>query len=372
MSDEVLRTFALPPMAEGADTGLDWTALARPISEDRPAGESLRYDGTITRITEARREDDSSLPQGVWQTALKTADWRVVRDLCREVLEGRSKDLQVAVWLTEALAHRSGFTGLAAGLEAVRLLCATFWDGLHPEIEDGDADGRIAAIAWINQHLVLTVVRIPFCVPPSGSAFGLSDWRAARTNQAQRKREEDSGKGPYSPDSAAVQSALSATPRDRITAMSDALEAALETTQALDSLLDARLGREAPGLARLRETLAEVAHILRRERVQRGEADPAAPPPPEETAMTEKPAETLPVAPAAASTTTRDAAYRALCDAADFLARTEPHSPVPYLVRKAVRWGRMPLTELLPEMAGPDGDLRRLYEILGMETPRKS
>ena len=36
-------------------------------------------------------------------------------------------------------------------------------------------------------------------------------------------------------------------------------------------------------------------------------------------------------------------ALRQLAAVADYFRRTEPHSPVSYLVQRAVRWGEMPL-----------------------------
>jgi type VI secretion system protein ImpA len=51
--------------------------------------------------------------------------------------------------------------------------------------------------------------------------------------------------------------------------------------------------------------------------------------------------------------------------------RIEPHSPCPYLVKRAVAWGKMPLTELLQEMVRSEGDLQELYGMLGMR-PWKS
>ena len=62
----------------------------------------------------------------------------------------------------------------------------------------------------------------------------------------------------------------------------------------------------------------------------------------------------------------REEAYRRLSDAADYLLRTEPHSPTPYLVMRAVAWGRMPLNELLQELVNSEGDLKELYTLLGM------
>ena len=62
----------------------------------------------------------------------------------------------------------------------------------------------------------------------------------------------------------------------------------------------------------------------------------------------------------------RSEAYRRLAEAADYLLRTEPHSPTPYLVRRAVAWGHMSLGELLQELVQGEGDLRAIYTLLGM------
>jgi predicted component of type VI protein secretion system len=64
----------------------------------------------------------------------------------------------------------------------------------------------------------------------------------------------------------------------------------------------------------------------------------------------------------------REDAYRRLAEAAEYLLRTEPHSPTPYLVKRAVAWGSMPLTELLQELVQSEGDLQQLYGLLGMRS----
>lgn len=65
--------------------------------------------------------------------------------------------------------------------------------------------------------------------------------------------------------------------------------------------------------------------------------------------------------------TSREEAFRRLNEAADYLMRTEPHSPCPYLVKRAVAWGKMPLTELLQDLVRSEGDLQELYGLLGMD-----
>src|SRR6516225_910593 len=94
---------------------VDLEKLLYPISVERPAGESLRYEGTYDRIREARRQDEAELSQGIYKTELKKADWPLVEKLCLEELETRSKDLQLATWLLEAWLHLGGFAGALDG-----------------------------------------------------------------------------------------------------------------------------------------------------------------------------------------------------------------------------------------------------------------
>jgi type VI secretion system protein ImpA len=47
---------------------------------------------------------------------------------------------------------------------------------------------------------------------------------------------------------------------------------------------------------------------------------------------------------------TRGEAYQRLAEAAEFIERSEPHSPVPHLIRRAIKWGSLSFDELLPEL----------------------
>jgi type VI secretion system protein ImpA len=62
----------------------------------------------------------------------------------------------------------------------------------------------------------------------------------------------------------------------------------------------------------------------------------------------------------------RDDAYEALEALAKYLGQIEPHSPTPYLIRRAVNWGRMPLPELMQEILREEGDLNRMTTLLGL------
>lgn len=67
----------------------------------------------------------------------------------------------------------------------------------------------------------------------------------------------------------------------------------------------------------------------------------------------------------------RKQAYERLKEVADFLRRTEPHSPVSYLVQRAVKWGDMRLEDVLMELVKDDSVRRSLFETLGVREEKK-
>ena len=56
--------------------------------------------------------------------------------------------------------------------------------------------------------------------------------------------------------------------------------------------------------------------------------------------------------------------YAALTAIAEHLQRLEPHSPTPYLLMRAVRWGKMSLTDVLEEIKAEGGDIERVLNLL--------
>src|ERR1035438_10157914 len=110
--------------------------LLQPIAEDNPSGADLRYDPVYDAIREARRADDE-LNQGAWQKERKVADYPLVISLSSNALKKKSKDLQIAAWLTDALLNKDEFPGLVGGLQLFHGLLGKFWDTIFPQIEDG-------------------------------------------------------------------------------------------------------------------------------------------------------------------------------------------------------------------------------------------
>lgn len=64
----------------------------------------------------------------------------------------------------------------------------------------------------------------------------------------------------------------------------------------------------------------------------------------------------------------RDHAFHELRKLADYFKQTEPHSPVPFLLERAIRWGYLSLPELLQEMTGGNSQvLSHINQLTGMD-----
>jgi type VI secretion system ImpA/VasJ family protein len=65
--------------------------------------------------------------------------------------------------------------------------------------------------------------------------------------------------------------------------------------------------------------------------------------------------------------TNRKVAFERLKDVADFLRRTEPHSPVSYLVQRAIKWGDMSLENVITELVKNNDVRKQIMETLGVK-----
>lgn len=356
-------------------------ALLAPISPAAPCGEAARYDAVFMEIRLLREEDDPSLPMGQWERPLRRADWPLIEQRCGETLATRSKDLQLAAWLLEAWLRQRGFVGLFHGLRLVDALLRTYWQELHPVIEDdGDADARLAPLEWLNESLSASVrVHAPLLVlggklPP----LALADWERMTaldvTPGLGAAREMAQG-GDEAPLTRADIVSAAAQMGGELARAGAAVVHSLDTLEGLAAWLDTRLGEQAPRLLTLRGVLEAVQRVLLQ--LQDAQAHDEAPedeaPEPAGLAGGEQKGDALPLAPAAASPApasprwrNRTEAYATLEALAEYLAQIEPHSPTPFLIRRAVNWGRMPLPEVIAEIIREEGDLNRLVNVLGI------
>ena len=247
-------------------SGMDMENLLAPIKGDNPAGEDLRYSGVYDRIKEARRADDP-LAQGEWQTDLKTADWKTTIQLCSQALTELSKDLQIAVWMTEAMLHHQGYSGMAAGLRLICKLIENYWQTLYPEIDDGDLEYRIGPLLSLNEKLPEAVFQVPVCDPKNTGGYSYFQWEESRVvgfaqnldKEQKERRQAMIDEGKITGEEFA--SAVAASPIGFYKDLTTHIEQCRMNLKALDDIVSRCFDPDPPGFTRLAEAV-DACHRL--------------------------------------------------------------------------------------------------------------
>jgi len=142
-----------------------------------------------------------------------------------------------------------------------------------------------------------------------------------------------------------------------------------EQFQALDHAMDERFGRQTPGLGELKKTLDDVRtlveKLVKEKRVL--EPDAVAEDAADSGASGEAQGAVVQTGGRSGPIRTRQDAIKRLSEVADFFRSTEPHSPVSYLVQRAITWGQMPLEQWLQDVIKDGGVLDNLRETLGIK-----
>src|ERR1700676_2195907 len=353
--------------------------LLNPIPGDNPSGKTLRYEPVYDKIREARREEDV-LPQGDWSREVKKADFPLVIKLATEALSTKSKDLQLAAWLTEAILFRDHIAGLREGLDLLRGFMETFWDTLYPEIDDGDLEFRAGPLGWVGSKLDVAVRRLPLTKSKldyfkyqESRRIGYEADAAASEVKATERAAAIAEKKCTAEE---FDEAVRVTGDAYYEKLSANLVAALESLQLLETLSDEKFGREAPSFANLRTALEEVQDLVKQyhkpaEEVTEETADALA-----EEAVDESAAPTASGAPAAkkksvtAEPADRDDAMQRLAVAANFLRHENPLNPISYLLLRAMRWGELRAAGAILNPAlleAPPTEKRTLIKKMSME-----
>ena len=342
--------------------------LLVPIGGKNPCGEPLRYTEVYDRIREARREDDDNLPQGVWKSEIKKADWDQVDRLCQDALKNRSKDLQIAAWLTEAWLHLEGTGGLSRGLDLILDLTRTYWDTLYPQMNGGGYEHRIVPYDWINTRLSEEAQWVLISMPSDRAAL---PYRLLDLNEANRR--EFSSKKSQPPEAsqphggvpltlANISLSIDQTPTAFYRYMDESCIAALERMTDLEEELRTHLRGEAPGFYRLREKVEAIQRFTRQVLSKRGEKKEGK----KKMMESELLSRSLKKS-ALGPIENREQAYAILGEVAAYLERIEPHSPTPYLIRRAMTWGGMSLSELVSDTINNGRDISLLLDLLNIK-----
>jgi type VI secretion system protein ImpA len=363
--------------------------LLNPISAEKPAGENLKYAPVYDKIKEARRQEDDA-PQGDWKRERKVSDWPLTIKLISEALATKTKDLQLVAWLAEAMVNREGVAGLREVLDLSRGYIESFWDGLYPELDDGDAEYRAAPLQWVGDRLEPPIKRAPLTRGglnwfqyKESRAIGTEE--AADTDEKLRARQEAIADGKITQEQ--FDKDFDETPKKFYVSLLESFDGTIESLASLGQVCDEKFGDVSPSFGTLNRALEEgrqTVYILLQAKREKEPDEPVAAPEPEpEAAPAEEPIAVVAEAGAApapararhtgtlsAEPADRDDAIARVVGAAKFLRQQDPYSPAPYLMLRGLRWGELRAAGTTIDqsmLAAPPSELRQNLKRLSIE-----
>ncbi len=365
--------------------------LLNPIPGENPSGEDLRYTPLYDQIKEARREEEDS-EQGEWKHEIKKADYPLVVKLATDAIATKSKDLQLAAWLTDAFLRTEGFAGLKQGLELLSGLVGTFWETLYPQLEDGDAELRATPLEWVGSSLFFPLQMAPVNKAKHSwldytESRKISYEEQADTDEKKEARAKALEQGKIAPED--FDKSFNETPKAFYVSAEAALDECNATLQGLDSLCREKFGDVSPSFTELRKGLETVRHsvhlLLQKKRetepddvevqAQEGQAEegpgaegpaPAA----ERVRQAAAGAEGIVIPLADKEPAGRREAIASVARAAAALRKLDPYSPGPYLMMRGLRWGELRAAFHASDMTlleGPPTELRQHIKKLAIE-----
>ena len=310
-------------------------SLLKPISEQAPTGENLKWD---RRFLEIERLAEGK--EGTQFSEAEEPNWREVRDGCVEVL-ARGRHLKMAVLLTLAALRLEGYPGLRDGLQVIQGYIESNWDAVYPQLDaedNNDPTERVNSLfalatplATFGDKLKLLdrIYEAPLCEGQISGKFSLRDIAIAAGTLAF----DEATAGRPKPTLALIDSAFKETDPAKLAEIDAAIDQAAASIQAIDKVFSDKLRTgEGPNLQAIKALLKDASVQVKS---RTGGAVPA-----DATGATASGGGGGGSGPAAASlsgeVTTSQDAVRAMEKVIAYYERHEPSSPVPIIVKGAL------------------------------------
>jgi type VI secretion system protein ImpA len=370
--------------ALGSPRTIDVELLLAPVSEAAPSGANIRDDlspsspyfklkdaRSAARAAERRADAEGESPGLL-------PEWRTILDIAPKVLVERSKDLEVTVWLIEALVRTQGFAGLRDGFSLARGLVEKYWETLFSLADEEGVATKVAPLTGLNGQdsdgtLFQPLRKVPLTKSGADGPFAAYRYDQALalskiSDAAVRARREKAGDVTLERFTAAVNASGGIY---YIGLIAD-IEESIAELDALGKALDERAGPAAPPSSGIRNALQAILETVRhfsKDLVESARlmAEANIPQPEEEkkeagTDAGGNGAGTGPIR-------NREDALRVLLQVADYFSKYEPHSPISTSLQEIVRRARLPFSELLAELLPDTTAWRSVLTSAGIKPP---
>lgn len=354
--------------------------LAQPIAADRPTGVDLRADLTPNspyRVLKDLRNKNRSLERRLDEGyEVDPPDWDGVLRNSIEILQSKSKDLEVACWAIEALARTEGFDGLAQGFHLLDALVTQYPEDLYPTPEDGDSSRRLSPLANLNGldnaegTLIWPINRIALFKAKDGKEIARWHYKQVLLLESREPEVRQRLIADGAMTGEKIRSIANDAKVEVCRATRRAVEAALAAFNQLQNNLSSHYGADAVPSSGIQTALEECLKIIDvfagarlselapASAAAQGDGRAAA----GGNAVLSAPGVVIPAAQGA----NREQILHAIEQCAQALRVLEPQSMIPAVLERAVRWARLPVDQLLRELIVEDGALSAVTRLTGV------
>ncbi|MDS4025608.1 MAG: type VI secretion system protein TssA [Candidatus Contendobacter sp.] len=315
---------------------IDIEELLTEITGAAPCGEDLEYDPAFAEMeklaqeTPERQYGDTIIPT-------EPPDWRGVRKAALALFE-RTRDLRVALYLTQSLLRVDGLAGFADGLALVDGLIERYWDTVYPQLDpedDNDPTLRVNTIvALCDPETTLRALReTPLVSSRTLGRFSLRDIQVAMGVLTPVATDDQT----ELPTKARVDGAFQEVGPETARTTATVVAEAMARVEQIEARLTDQIGvTQAPDLGPLTGVLKEIRQALAEQLQQQGVAST-------DEALAVEAADVGPSggAPTAGArlvvgeVASREEVIRMLDKICEYFNRYEPSSPVPFLLKRA-------------------------------------
>ncbi|WPY01681.1 ImpA-like N-terminal type VI secretion system protein (plasmid) [Candidatus Trichorickettsia mobilis] len=342
----------------------DYEKILQPISENSPTGVDIRKDNNenfqlYLRLKDHRsniiNEEDDKFENNQ-ALVVDTNSWQEIIASSENLLASYSKDLEIAIWLLEGLTRLKGFQGLNIGLKIICYLLEKHEHEVHPQKSTEESmEIQLAAISMLsgkyeNGSIIVPIYFSPFLSTTSGDLYHL--WSLKKILESNNKVKNN-----YKVtkeivlQSAELMSIVSLLTEEEFLISKLEISSCVENINILSKIINNNFGAQAPNLKNLinvinycfnlvnvisaiieeKKNLSSLTTVVEQ---KHNEGD-------------NKNHQSLVI-----STQIPDkvAAIEALANLVKFFRKNEPHSPVSYILERALGWCNLSLPEVICEM----------------------
>ncbi|MFW7524215.1 ImpA family type VI secretion system protein [Vibrio ostreicida] len=394
---------------------VDIEALLAPISEQQPSGQYLKLDRTAYRTL----RNNFNTAQSSFRQLIETPDassdeelidanqtnWELLRSSTLEALTSQTKDLEFLGWFIASQSFsQNPYKNLTDSTEVLVRFITLFWDTLNPcppdeklssDDEASQTKERIEfrlkpLLQLIGESQDTTALYMPLQMIGLIGDVSFGDFlraeRAGNMGELKEKAQAEYSKNVDATVMYLAQTYQNFNQAERLIAKhcQDAGVGSVSfkfIKSNLSDLLNAiqyLVGDKFspwPLDNQYNPVAASTQNDSAVETVSQSAPSPVAVPQDNGENMTQDAASipnTIAVS-ASGVITNRDHAFHELRKISEFFQKTEPHSPIPFLIERAIRWGYMSLPELLNEMTGGNsGVLAYINQVSGMDNMDQS